>query len=149
DQALRFRKLLGRFVDVCDAVAYAHARGVLHRDIKPANVMLGEYGETLVVDWGLARPLGRGAGEGAGVLTDPEAPFGHDHPGQTVVGSAVGTPGFMSPEQAAGDHERLGPPSDVYSLGATLYQLLTGRPAFPDLDPRKVIDKTLRGEFAR
>ena len=128
---LAFRKLLGRFVDVCNAIAYAHSRGVLHRDLKPGNIMLGKYGETLVVDWGLAKPLGR---------TEPREQPDRDertlHPAsgssviETLAGTAVGTPAFMSPEQAAGRLDELGPASDVYSLGATLYVLLTGQAPF-------------------
>jgi eukaryotic-like serine/threonine-protein kinase len=126
ERAHALRKLVRRFVDVCNAIAYAHSRGVLHRDIKPANILLGPFGETLVVDWGLARPMGvmgppGGDGKGPFRLTSVEAL------GATQGGLAVGTPGFMSPEQAAGDIDRLGPASDVYSLGATLYCLVTGR----------------------
>src|SRR5262249_56215611 len=113
------------FVDVCNVVAYAHSRGVLHRDLKPANVMLGKYGETLVVDWGLAKPLGRSE-DGAEGAEPPLQPSSSSWGAATVAGKALGTPAYMSPEQAAGRLDEVGPASDVYSLGATLYPILTG-----------------------
>jgi tetratricopeptide (TPR) repeat protein/tRNA A-37 threonylcarbamoyl transferase component Bud32 len=127
ERALAFRGLLGRFVGVCNAMAYAHSRGVLHRDLKPGNVMLGKYGETLVVDWGLAKPLDRTEAEGQ-ASEGPLLPSSGDCSSATRAGQVVGTPAFMSPEQAAGRTDQLGPASDVYSLGATLYALLTGSP---------------------
>jgi serine/threonine protein kinase len=105
---LAMRDLLGRFVAVCNTVAYAHSRGVLHRDLKPANIMLGAYGETLIVDWGLAKALGGGA---PGPTAGAEATSGGDD--HTRTGQALGTPAFMSPEQARGDRDALGPLSDV------------------------------------
>ena len=108
-------------------MAYAHSRGVLHRDLKPGNVMLGPYGETLVVDWGLAKPLGRrpsGPSRPGRPLT-PDRAERFDRDGRV----GVGTPAYMSPEQAAGRLDRSGPASDVYGLGATLYHLLTGQRA--------------------
>ena len=120
------RKLLRRFLDVCNAIDYAHSRGVIHRDIKPANIILGKHGETLVVDWGLAKAVGR-ADPSAGEQTIAPSSSGSS---ETLPGSALGTPAYMSPEQAGGDLDRLGPRSDVYSLGATLYCLLTGQPPF-------------------
>lgn len=124
------RKLLRRFIDVCDAIEYAHSRGVLHRDLKPGNIMLGRFGETLVVDWGLAKSMGESEPSGK---ADNEAlvPTAQGSGSvATLQGSTVGTPCFMSPEQAAGKLDQLGPVSDVYSLGATLYTLLTGKPPY-------------------
>jgi formylglycine-generating enzyme required for sulfatase activity/tRNA A-37 threonylcarbamoyl transferase component Bud32 len=146
ERALRLRQLLGRFVDVCQAIAYAHSRGVLHRDLKPGNVMLGKYGETLVVDWGLAKVLDR---------ADPEATEAPLQPtlsgdsARTQTGAALGTPAYMSPEQAAGRLDQLGPRSDVYSLGATLHCVLTGQAPFPSGDAGEVLGKVQRGDYPR
>ncbi len=118
------RALLRRFVDVCNAVEYAHSRGIIHRDLKPGNIMLGEFGETLVVDWGLARRLSVRSTE------EERAGSTSAHEGEwdsIERGARVGTPQYMSPEQAAGELDRVGPCSDVYSLGATLCHLLTGQ----------------------
>jgi serine/threonine-protein kinase len=147
-RSLELRKLLRRFTDVCNAIDYAHSRGVLHRDIKPGNIIVGKHGETLVVDWGLAKPLGKVDVESEGgerVLT-PSSASGST---ETLPGSALGTPAYMSPEQAGGEIDRLGPRSDVFSLGATLYCLLIGRPPFEGDDVGQVLRKVQRGEFAR
>lgn len=124
-------KLLGHFVDVCQALEYAHSRGVVHRDIKPDNIMIGQFGETLLVDWGLAKSLSR-SGEPDGGAEDAEdatLPLNVlNESNQTQQGSVLGTPSYMSPEQARGAIAELGPTSDVYSLGATLCFLLTGQP---------------------
>jgi formylglycine-generating enzyme required for sulfatase activity len=143
---LGLRKLLRRFIDVCNAVDYAHSRGVLHRDIKPSNIMLGAYGETLVVDWGLAK---MGARREAPIHA-PEVSLGPLTSGNTPatrIGSAVGTPAYMSPEQAAGALDQLGPASDVYSLGATLYTVLSNRPPFVGDDFFVVRGLILQGAF--
>jgi eukaryotic-like serine/threonine-protein kinase len=146
--SLAFRQLLGRFIDVCNAIAYAHSRGVLHRDLKPGNIMLGKFGETLVVDWGLAKVVGR---------SEPEAPrAGEEAPLQpasasalaaTMAGSAPGTPAYMSPEQAAGKIPELGAATDVYSLGATLYTLLTNRPPVAGSNTAEVLRKVQQGDI--
>ncbi len=144
-RGLELRQLLNRFVAVCNAVAYAHSRGIVHRDLKPANVMLGRYGETLVVDWGLARAIARDeAARASGEQT--LAPSGDSGAGATQLGQAVGTPAFMPPEQAEGRWDRVGPASDIYSLGATLYCLLTGAPPFLG-GSAEVLERVKRGDF--
>ncbi len=133
---LQLRELLGRFVDVCQAVGYAHSRGVLHRDLKPDNVMLGKYGETLVVDWGLAKAQGTEMTDAGSALVPPSQHCSGTglRPGSdiepTQAGQVLRTLAYMSPEQAAGRIKELGPATDIYSLGATLYHLLTGRSPF-------------------
>jgi tetratricopeptide (TPR) repeat protein/serine/threonine protein kinase len=146
ERSLALRQLLGRFVDVCDTIAYAHTRGVLHRDLKPHNVMLGRYGETLVVDWGLAKPVGRPAGK-EGAEEGPLRPASASGLAPTQAGSVLGTPHFMPPEQAAGRLDQLGAASDVYGLGATLYCLLTGKVPFEGRDVGAVLQKVQRGDF--
>jgi WD40 repeat protein/tRNA A-37 threonylcarbamoyl transferase component Bud32 len=146
DRALEFRKLLGRLVDVCNAIDYAHSRGVLHRDLKPGNIMLGQYGETLVVDWGLAKPVQQKEQSG-GLDQRAVQPASLSGSAATMMGSAVGTPQYMSPEQAAGDLDRLGPASDVYSLGATLYCLLAGVAPIHDADLGVILQRVQRGDF--
>ena len=142
-RSLELRKLLRRFLDVCNAIDYAHSRGVIHRDIKPANIIVGKHGETLVVDWGLAKAVGR-ADPSVGEQTIAPSSSGSS---ETLPGSALGTPAYMSPEQARGDLDRLGPRSDVYSLGATLYCLLTGKPPFEGDDVGEILRKVQRGDF--
>jgi serine/threonine-protein kinase len=146
ERTVSLRRLLGRFLDVCNAVAYAHSRGVLHRDLKPANILLGKYGETLIIDWGLAKVVGRadpGPADAEPTLRPPSGSAVES----TRAGAAIGTPGFMSPEQARGDIDGLGPASDVFSLGATLYFLITGRQPFAAEDFAERLRKNERCEF--
>ena len=181
-RALELRSLLDRFAAVCHTIAYAHSRGVLHRDLKPANILLGPFNESLVVDWGLAKVLGRSpTPERAAApqtqestttrpvdLHDPDAapavapggeqpppsddsaPLGFTSSTDTQEGTAFGTPAFMSPEQAEGRPDQLGPACDVYSLGAVLYTLLCGRAPFEYVwcDVTSLIDRVRLGEFS-
>src|SRR6516164_903670 len=144
-RSLELRKLLRRFLDVSNAIDYAHSRGVIHRDLKPANIILGKHGETLVVDWGLAKAVGR-ADPSVGEQTIVPSSSGSS---ETLPGSALGTPAYMSPEQASGDLNLLGPRSDVYALGATLYCLLTGKPPFEGDDIGEILGKVQKGDFVR
>jgi serine/threonine-protein kinase len=144
ERNLALRDLLGRFIDVCNAVGYAHSRGVLHRDLKPQNIMLGKYGETLVVDWGLAKALGQAE------ANSEEEPLMPTMAGEvTPTVQAGGTPQYMSPEQAANQLRLLGPATDVYSLGATLYCLLTAKPPFTDREAGVLYAKIGKGDFPR
>jgi eukaryotic-like serine/threonine-protein kinase len=145
-RSLALRRLLGRFVDVCNAIEYAHSRGVLHRDIKPGNIIVGKHGETLVVDWGLAKATGRSEPSAGERTLMPSSASGSS---ETLPGSALGTPAYMSPEQAAGQLDRLGPHSDVYSLGATLYCLLTSRPPYEADDIGELLRRVQRGDFVK
>jgi serine/threonine-protein kinase len=134
--ALELRALLGAFVTVCNAVAYAHSRGVLHRDLKPQNVVLGDYGEVLVLDWGLAKLVGRP--ESDRTAPPPIRPAVGSHE-ETVQGQVLGTPAYMAPEQAAGRQEAIDTRTDVYGLGAILYEILTGKPPFAGADQHQVL----------
>jgi WD40 repeat protein/tRNA A-37 threonylcarbamoyl transferase component Bud32 len=126
--------LLSRVLVVAETMAYAHSRGVIHRDLKPSNVLVGEYGETVVIDWGIAKELGETDAE----LDAPAAVPSQD---LTVVGQVMGTPWYMAPEQARGEptDER----SDVYALGAILYHVLAGAP--PHAEAAKVVETVAAG----
>ncbi len=145
-RTLELRKLLRRFLDVCNAIDYAHSRGVLHRDIKPANIIVGKHGETLVVDWGLAKVLGRSDSD-SGSVERALIPKSSSGSSETLPGSALGTPAYMSPEQARGDLDQVSTRSDVYSLGATLYFLLTGKTPLEGSDIGAVLRAAQEGRF--
>lgn len=203
ERRLAFTRLLRSFVDVCNTLAFAHDRGVLHRDLKPLNVMLGAFGETVVLDWGLAKLVGNGeAGEATAASAsdgrtvsqedtqaertiayqagaEPERPDSgsqtdfslqanaHDGPAtwgssqsfakrtvttnvrsegsQTLVGSIMGTPAYMAPEQAQGDISQLDARTDVYSLGAILYKILSGHQPFSERNSRAMLKKVVAG----
>jgi eukaryotic-like serine/threonine-protein kinase len=135
--------LLPHFLDLCQAMAYAHSRGVVHRDLKPANVMVGEFGETVVLDWGLAKVRGL-ADVRAGALERGLALFKDATADTTVAGQPLGTPAYMSPEQAEGRIDDIDERSDVWGLGAVLYQLLTGRPPFIADTVYEIVEKVIR-----
>jgi serine/threonine protein kinase len=127
--------LLGIFEQVCQAVAYAHSRGIIHRDLKPSNIMVGAFGEVQVMDWGLAKvltPNAEGCERSDG--SEParqEPPFATPSPGSTEMGAIVGTLGYLAPEQARGEIDRLDERCDVFGLGAMLCEILTGQLPFP------------------
>lgn len=125
-------RLLTILQQVAYAVAFAHAHGVLHRDIKPANIMVGRYGEAILIDWGLAKVIG----EPEVVADEEQGPpvemVGKYSGSETASGLITGTPQYMSPEATEGKPRAVGPKADVYGLGAVLYEVLTYRPAFPD-----------------
>lgn len=140
DTHAQLRKLLTHFVAVCNTIAYAHNRGIVHCDIKPRNVMLGKYGETIVLDWGSARPAPRDAAEKASgeqtLVLDSTDPAIHDR--------VTGTLYYMSPEQAAGSTQ-LNKSTDVFSLGATLFAILTGTTAYTASSMPEVRQQIIRG----
>lgn len=141
ERLVALHRLLARFVAVCRTMEFAHRRGVLHRDLKPGNIMLGPCGETLIVDWGLAKCIATDGGE------EPLELAGHQGDDLTQKGIPLGTPGFMSPEQATGCWEQLSPASDVYNLGATLYYALTGRPSIEEASLLSMLDRVRNGVF--
>jgi serine/threonine-protein kinase len=144
--SLELRELLTAFVGVCHAVAFAHSRGVLHRDLKPQNVVLGDYGEVIVLDWGLARLLHQAPGEGDAVPVQVSA---ESEAGATVQGQVLGTPAYMAPEQAEGQLDQLGPATDVYGLGAVLYEILAGRAPFRGTETAAVLRQVIYESPAR
>jgi eukaryotic-like serine/threonine-protein kinase len=140
-----FTKRVQIFTGILDAMSYAHANGIIHRDIKPANIMVGPYGEVVVMDWGLAKRI-RGEGDLPASLRDAPVPAAEPEGGtargdlfKTRVGSLLGTPAYMSPEQARGQHDTLDERSDVYSLTVMFYELITlshplaGKNTLPDM----------------
>ncbi|WP_197451981.1 serine/threonine protein kinase [Rosistilla carotiformis] len=158
-QALLY-DLLRSFVDICNAIGYAHEQQIIHRDLKPANVIVGPFGETVVVDWGLAKRLGADAAEppqphansmatvAAGLPITESSPTAHAPSADalhTRMGTIVGTPAYMSPEQATGAIDKLGPHSDIYALGIILYEILTGRTPYHGDDFQVTIANVIAG----
>jgi serine/threonine protein kinase len=144
-------RLLTIFVRVCDAISFAHAKGVIHRDLKPANIMVGEFGEVLVMDWGLAKILNADTVEPEGrpisdsVLSDRADSNSEDL--KTMAGTVVGSPQFMAPEQAAGQTEHIDERADIYALGAILYQILTLQMPLEGTQLMEVLEHTILGKI--
>ncbi len=146
--------LLDIFQKICDGVAYAHSMGIVHRDLKPDNVMIGEYGEVLVLDWGLAKRMASGIGGESLIDTaprEPEPAVEMPSPGlrefQTLNGLIVGTPPYIAPEAARGELDLISPKSDLYVLGSILYAILTLRPPYPGKEFGELIEQIVSGKF--
>jgi WD40 repeat protein/serine/threonine protein kinase len=153
-------KLLGIFEQICQAMAYAHSRGVIHRDLKPANIMVGAFGEVQVMDWGLSKVLGQ-VGIAAVQKSLDKHPnvsvietrrsVGNDGPGEvgsdTQTGSAMGTPAYMPPEQALGEIDRLDARADVFGLGAILAEILTGQAPYVGTSSADTFRMASRGKL--
>jgi PAS domain S-box-containing protein len=142
---LDFAALLTAFAAVCHTVAYAHFRGVLHRDLKGDNIVLGDFGEVIVLDWGLAKRLGQSEEELGPVGIEGQGPMGAV---LTLQGDVVGTPAFMAPEQASGRLDQIDQRTDIYGLGAIFYQILTGRPPFVGGSTVEVLLRVVQGHPA-
>ena len=157
-------KFIGIFEQICQTMAYAHCRGVIHRDLKPANIMVGAFGEVQVMDWGLAKVLANGgvADEKKSQQIRPDQSLvqtlrssaGSDAPGsfgsngsQTQMGSVMGTPGYMPPEQALGEIDHLDERTDVFGLGAILCEILTGKPPYVGENNAQVYRLASRGKL--
>lgn len=146
DDGLGLVSLLSAFVAVCHTVAYAHSRGVVHRDLKGENVLLGDFGEVIVLDWGVAKVLGTSQ-DAAGI--EPLADWLQSTADQTLQGDVVGTPAYMAPEQAEGRSGETDHRTDIYGLGAILYEILTGAPPFAGSNTIEVLDRVIRDDPPR
>lgn len=140
--------VLGVFEAICQAIGYAHSRGVLHRDLKPANIMVGSFGEVQVMDWGLAKELAQ-TGTDAGDDASPRLPSGTDADSKTMAGSVLGSPAYMPPEQATGSHDRVTTRSDVFGLGGILCAMLTHGPVYDGGDPESTRQQAAQGNVGR
>ena len=146
------RRLVAALAQICDAMDYAHRRGVVHRDIKPANIMLGAHGEVLVLDWGLAKIFDRPDSVWTSAATAADSvrtARGTMSVFQTRAGAVAGTPAYMSPEQANGDLESIDARTDIYALGALLYELLAGRAPYTGHDGLAVLEMVRAGPPSR
>jgi serine/threonine-protein kinase len=143
-------RFLAIFLQVCQAVAYAHSKGVVHRDLKPRNIMVGAFGEVQVMDWGLAKVLGEGGAPAGGGPPPQDLSVIHTARGgaDTQAGSVLGTYAYMPPEQALGEVGRLDRRADVFALGALLCEVLTGRPPYTGEDPEAVRRRAARADLA-
>lgn len=132
--------LIDAYQRVCEAMVYAHARAVIHRDLKPQNIMVNAFGEVLILDWGLARRASHACTDGVSDSDVRTAPASEARDALTRAGDVLGTPGYLPPEQARGEQARVGPASDVYALGAILYEILCGTAPFAG-DARALFDR--------
>ncbi|MEI6890925.1 MAG: bifunctional serine/threonine-protein kinase/formylglycine-generating enzyme family protein [Pontiella sp.] len=139
-------KLLDIFLSICNGVAFAHSKGVIHRDLKPANIMIGKFGEVLILDWGLVKSLHKVEGDSCNIQLRMEELETASH---TIDGAISGTPNYMSPEQAEGNVGSVSFQSDIYSLGAILYHSLTYLQPFEKTQVHKLLENVRSGQFSR
>ncbi len=146
DEPLERLRLLQAFVSVCQAVGYAHSRGVIHRDLKPENVVLGGFGEVILLDWGLAKMMDRPDEEDTfpSVVVTSEAKVD-----ATIAGRQLGTPAYMAPEQAEGRLDIVDGRTDIYGLGSILFEILTGQPPHSGKDVTEVLNRIVANETPR
>ncbi len=133
---LELANLLNSFIAICNTIEFAHSKGVIHRDLKGQNIAIGEFGEVIVLDWGLAKVMGDAEADDSHTPNDEASGFD-----TTQAGTVVGTPAFMSPEQATADNDQVGPRSDIYSLGVILFEVLTGKLPFKADDVSSLLNK--------
>ncbi len=138
----RLAELLQILIKVCEALSFAHSRGVLHRDVEPSNIMVGHFGQVYIMDWGVARllPLSEDTGGDRRVMVSAKAEL-------DPTGSIIGSPAYMAPEQVEGLHEKIDARTDVFALGATLYHVLTGRPPYRGSSYYKLLTRVLNCDF--
>jgi len=138
DKAYPVSRLVDIFIKICEGIAFAHSKGVIHRDLKPANVMVGRFGEVQIMDWGVAKIVGRKEDTADRVVVSDRQ---DDDANRTMAGSILGTPSYMSPEQARGEVNYMGPSSDIFSLGVILYELLALKTPWTAQTSAQVLDQ--------
>jgi len=139
------RRLISAYHRICETVVYAHTRGVIHRDLKPDNVMVGDHGQVLVLDWGIAKLIGRPDATARPGDVPAERAVVTDSHRATRMGAVAGTPAYMPPEQARGEIDRIDARCDVYALGAILYEVLSGRAPYVGSGARDVLERVRAG----
>ncbi len=149
EDPLELPRLLNSFVSVCNALAYAHSRGVVHRDLKPENVVLGAFGEVIVLDWGLAKIIHQETSATAATVDLPVAISDKVSSHETMAGRVMGTPAYMAPEQAEGRIDLIDSRTDIYGLGAILFEVLTGRPPHDGSDTATILSRIVAAETPR
>ena len=148
ETSLSLSSLIKIFIKICEAISFSHSRGIIHLDLKPENIQISEYGEVLVCDWGLAKIVDWSQAKEENYLND-EAFYQADDLQNTLFGFIKGTPGYLSPEQAQGSSCKKTYSSDIYSLGAILYSILTKRVPVEGQNLEEILEKTLKGQLTQ
>lgn len=149
DRAAELPRFFNIFIKVCQAIDYAHAKGIIHRDLKPSNIMIGDFGEVTILDWGLAKVIGEAAPP-AEAYPDPAAGSQLDNcEWGTVAGTVVGTLAYLAPEQARGEVNRIDQRSDIFALGSILCEILTGKPPFCGETMAETYKQAVKGDISK